>query len=49
MAEEKQNLETSILVYNEDRLRLKELAKDEKRIMKDMFTILLDFWEKKHS
>jgi hypothetical protein len=39
--------ETSILVYNSDRLRLKELAADERRLMKDMFTILLDAWDEK--
>jgi hypothetical protein len=40
--------ETSVLVYNADRLRLKEIAADERRLMKDMFTILLDEWVKKH-
>ena len=45
MAKEK---ETLVLVYDKDRLRLKELAESEKRTMKDMITFLLDNWEKRN-
>ena len=47
MAEQKKK-ETGILVYDKDRLRLKAIAEDERRMMKDMFTIILDEWEKKN-
>lgn len=40
---------TRILVFDEDRLRLKKLADEDRRKMIDMFSIILDHWENERS
>ena len=45
---EKELKQTRILLFDKDRLKLKEIAETERRRMIDMMSIILEYWEKNH-